>query len=164
MTNNKRVTHPNAVKDRIVENGLFDISKEVQNKINNIEWLKSFLKYSSIYNNYNYLRTCVIGIPQSDNKLIGIFCNRIKSYYKNYVKSNKMSEEELKNIIIVMVKNLIFLNKDNLLKTKTHIEQGFYRECLSDFYKNEEKVEQSKEDKELQEAINDLDWGDFFDC
>ena len=53
MTNNKRVTHPNAVKDRIVENGLFDISNEVKNKINNIEWLKSFLKYSSIYNNYN---------------------------------------------------------------------------------------------------------------
>lgn len=164
MTNNKRVTHPNTVKDRIAERGLFDINNEVHNEIENIEWLKSFLKYSSIYNNYNYLRTCVIGTSQSNNKLIAIFCNRIKSYYRSYVNSKQMSEEELKNIIIVMVKNFIFLNKDNLLKTKTHIEQGFYRECLSDFYKNEEKVEQSKEDKELQEAINDLDWGDFFDC
>lgn len=162
MTNNKRVTHPNAVKDRIAERGLFDINNEVHNEIENIEWLKSFLKYSSIYNNYNYLRTCVIGTSQSDNKLIGIFCNRIKSYYRSYVNSKQMSEEELKNIIIVMVKNFIFLNKDNLLKTKTHIEQGFYRECLSDFYKDEVKIEQSEEDKELQEAINDLDWGDLF--
>lgn len=162
MSEKKRITPPKAIKDRVIEKGLFDISNEVHNEIENIEWLKSFLKYSSIYNNYNYLRSCIIGTPQTDNKLIGIFCNRIKSYYRSYVDSKQMSEEELKNIIIVMVKNFIFLNKDNLLKTKTHIEQGFYRECLSDFYKNEEKVEQSKEDKELQEAINDLDWGDLF--
>lgn len=162
MSEKKRITPPKAIKDRVIEKGLFDISNEVHNEIENIEWLKSFLKYSSIYNNYNYLRSCIIGTPQTDNKLIGIFCNRIKSYYRSYVDSKQMSEEELKNIIIVMVKNFIFLNKDNLLKTKTHIEQGFYRECLSDFYKNEEKVEQSEEDKELQEAINDLDWGDLF--
>lgn len=162
MSEKKRITPPKAIKDRVIEKGLFDISNEVHNEIENIEWLKSFLKYSSIYNNYNYLRSCIIGTPQTDNKLIGIFCNRIKSYYRSYVDSKQMSEEELKNIIIVMVKNFIFLNKDNLLKTKTHIEQGFYRECLSDFYKNEEKVEQSEEDKELQEAINDLDWGELF--
>lgn len=162
MSEKKRINPPKAIKDRVIEKGLFDISNEVHNEIENIEWLKSFLKYSSIYNNYNYLRSCIIGTPQTDNKLIGIFCNRIKSYYRNYVDSKQMSEEELKNIIIVMVKNFIFLNKDNLLKTKTHIEQGFYRECLSDFYKNEEKVEQSEEDKELQEAINDLDWGNLF--
>lgn len=139
---------------------LFDDFSELTNRSNTLKnWVKSFLKLKHIWQRYDYITTCVSGADGDKNKGLAIFCRRIRDYYNKYCLNEQIyTEQELRYILIIMINNGLYLTSENIEKVYKHIQQGFYREYLTDV---DEQIRKEENEEEVKDLVDSIDWGDF---
>lgn len=146
--------------NKMNDNSLFDdnFMKKIRDREETKDWLTRFLKTPILWRNQDYLQTCVMGVNDynRDNAL-AIFNRQLKNIYANVVINEKAIEpDEFTDILTIIIKERLYLSSENFKKVKYHISRGFYREYFEHL-----EPEEEVDDNEIQQMINEIDWGDL---
>lgn len=102
-----------------------EIDKEEKKAKN---FLNNFFKAEILWNNKEYIQTQLIhGRYLEFQEGIAIFYNRIFNFIKN---NTELTEEELRNSLVILIKENKLLTYKNILLTNEFIKNGFYNNEL----------------------------------